>query len=57
MLFRSADLVCDRLGVDAECQTADRELPRVDDPGRLDEAVERFDGQGPTDRDVVGAAD
>ena len=57
MAASTADLVCDRLGVDAECQTADRELPRVDDPERLDEAVERFDGQGPTDRDVVGAAD
>jgi glycerol-3-phosphate dehydrogenase len=57
MAASTADLVCDRLGVDADCRTADRVLPRVDDPERLDRAVERFEGQGPTDRDVVGAAD
>ena len=47
------DLVCDRLGVDAECMTADRRLPGVDDPDRLDAFVTEFDGQGPTDADVV----
>jgi glycerol-3-phosphate dehydrogenase len=30
-------------------------LPGADDPARLDEAVAAFDGQGPTDADVVGS--
>jgi glycerol-3-phosphate dehydrogenase len=50
-----SDLVCDRLGVDAACETADRRLPGADDPGLLDEFVAAFDGQGPTDLDVVAA--
>ncbi len=57
MAASTADLVCDRLGVDADCSTADRELAAADDPERLDAAVAEFDGQGPTDADVVGAAD
>ncbi|SDY30839.1 FAD-dependent oxidoreductase [Halopenitus persicus] len=52
-----ADLVCDRLGVDAPCRTADRELPAVDDPDRLDRAVAAFDGAGPADADVVDVDD
>ena len=57
MAASTADLVCDRLGVDADCSTADRELVAADDPERLDAAVAEFDGQGPTDADVVGEAD
>ena len=56
MAESTADLVCDRLGVDGECETAEHELPRVDDPDRLDEAVDDY-GRGPTDADVVGADD
>jgi len=57
MAASTADLVCDRLGIDAECETAEHELVGADDPERLDEAITRFDGQGPTDVDVVGSAD
>lgn len=53
MAESTADLVCERLGIETPCGTADRELPAVDDPARLDEAVADFDGQGPSDRDVV----
>jgi glycerol-3-phosphate dehydrogenase len=49
-----SDLVCDRLGVEAECETATRPLPGADDPERLDEFVATYDGQGPTDADVIG---
>ncbi|MEZ3117317.1 FAD-dependent oxidoreductase [Halobaculum sp. MBLA0147] len=55
MAEATADLVCDRLGVDAACETADQRLPGADNPERLDEFVARYDGQGPTDEDVVGA--
>lgn len=54
MAAAAADLACERLGVDAESTTADERLPHVDDPERLDEVVAEFDGQGPTDEDVVG---
>jgi glycerol-3-phosphate dehydrogenase len=50
-----SDLVCDRLGVDAPCETATRPLPGADDPNQLDDFVATYDGQGPTDADVVGA--
>jgi glycerol-3-phosphate dehydrogenase len=53
MAAATSDLVCDRLGVDAECRTATRELPGVEDPTRLDAYVERFDAGGETDEDVV----
>jgi len=53
MAAATADLVCDRLGVDADCVTADRPLPAHDDPAQLDEYVDRFDSRGPTDTDVV----
>ena len=49
-----SDLVCDRLGVDAACETATRPLPGADDPEQLDEFVAAYDGQGPTDADVSG---
>jgi len=56
MAEATADLVCDALGVDAACRTADQTLPSVDDPEQLDALVAEFDGQGPTDEDVVGSA-
>lgn len=49
-----SDLVCDKLGVDAPCETATRTLPGVEDPDQLDEFVVTYDGQGPTDKDVSG---
>jgi glycerol-3-phosphate dehydrogenase len=55
MAEATTDLVCEQLGVDADCVTADQPLPAVDDPDRLDALVAEFDGQGPTDEDVVGA--
>jgi glycerol-3-phosphate dehydrogenase len=55
MAEATSDHVCEYLGVEAECATADERLPVVDDPSRLDELVAEFDGQGPTDQDVVGA--
>ena len=55
MAEATSDLVCDHLGESGECVTAERKLPMVDDPDRLDEVVAEFDGQGPTDEDVVGA--
>jgi glycerol-3-phosphate dehydrogenase len=54
MAEATTDLVCDRLRVDADCETASRQLPGADDAARLDEFVARYDGQGPTDADVVG---
>ncbi|KAA9396736.1 FAD-dependent oxidoreductase [Haloarcula sp. CBA1130] len=56
MAEATADLVCDALGVDADCRTADQTLPNVDDPKQLDALVAEFDGQGPTDEDVVESA-
>lgn len=54
MAESTADLVCERLGVDAESETADRRLPGADDPDQLDEFVATFDAQGETDSGVVG---
>ena len=54
MAEATTDLVCDRLGVEGDCVTASRELPAVDEPATLDRYVDRYDGQGPTDEDVVG---
>ncbi|QSG11931.1 Glycerol-3-phosphate dehydrogenase [Halapricum desulfuricans] len=53
MAESTADLVCDRLGVEAESVTADRRLPGADDPDRLDAFVAEFDAQGETDAGVV----
>jgi len=53
MAEATADLVADRLGVDADSETANRRLVGVDDPERLDAFVEEFDGQGETDADVT----
>ncbi|ELZ13066.1 glycerol-3-phosphate dehydrogenase [Natrinema thermotolerans DSM 11552] len=55
MAEATADLVCERLEVDADCSTADERLPAASDPDRLDEFVREFDGQGPTDADLVGS--
>jgi glycerol-3-phosphate dehydrogenase len=55
MAETTADRVCDRLGVDAACETADEPLAHADDPERLDELVAEYGGANPTDADVVGA--
>ncbi|WP_418286054.1 FAD-dependent oxidoreductase [Halorubrum sp. DTA46] len=52
----TADRVCERLGVDASCETATEPLPGADDPAQLDAFVERYGGANPTDADVVSAA-
>ena len=52
MAEATADLVCDRLGVAAACVTATRSLPHADDPVQLEEYVDRYDSQGPTDASV-----
>ena len=49
-----SDHVCDKLSVDADCETATRSLPGADDPERLDAFVAAYDGQGPTDANVSG---
>lgn len=56
MTEATADLVCESLDLDADCATAAQTLPYVGDPDRLDVLVAEFDGQGPTDQDVVGTA-
>ncbi|AEH38529.1 FAD-dependent oxidoreductase [Halopiger xanaduensis] len=53
MAEATADLVCERLGVDEPCVTADRRLPGADDSERLDAFVAEFDAGGPSDADVV----
>ncbi|MBX0325728.1 FAD-dependent oxidoreductase [Halomicroarcula sp. F13] len=55
MAESTTDLVCERLDVDADCETATRRLPGADDADRLDSFVARYDGQGPTDEDVVSS--
>jgi glycerol-3-phosphate dehydrogenase len=55
MAEATADHVCERLGVEATCETADRPLPGADDPERLDALVAEFGGSGPTDADVAGS--
>jgi len=49
-----SDLVCNKLGVEAPCETATRPLPGADSPDQLDDFVAAYDGQGPTDKDVSG---
>ena len=53
MAESTADLVCERLGIDRACETADRELPGVDAPETLDRCVTRYDGRGQADTDVL----
>jgi Glycerol-3-phosphate dehydrogenase len=47
------DQLCDRLGVDVECETATTELLAAEDPDRLDEFVTTFGEPNPTDASVV----
>jgi glycerol-3-phosphate dehydrogenase len=42
-----SDHVADRLGVDADCRTADEPLPGSEDPGRLDDAMDAFGLRSP----------
>jgi glycerol-3-phosphate dehydrogenase len=56
MAESAADLVRDRIGVDADSSTADRRLPGADDPEQLDAFVARFGGANPTDSSTVSAA-
>jgi glycerol-3-phosphate dehydrogenase len=49
-----SDFLCDKLGVDADCETAIRPLPGAEDPAQLDDFVAAYDGQGPTDADISG---
>ncbi|MDJ1433905.1 FAD-dependent oxidoreductase [Halostagnicola sp. A-GB9-2] len=53
MAEMTADLLCEKLGVDAQCLTAEVQLPNANDPAKLDEYVREFDAQGPTDTDLV----
>ncbi len=53
MAETAADLVCEKLEVEAACQTHVQPLVGVDDPAQLDAYVAEFDSQGPTDEDVV----
>jgi len=55
MAEATADLVRERVGVDADSSTADRRLPGADDPEQLDAFVARYGGTNPTDAGVVTA--
>lgn len=48
-----ADAVCDRLGIDEPCRTAEEPLP-ASDSAAVDELVAAFDAENPADADVVG---
>jgi len=48
-----SDLVAERLGVDAECETADRKLVGADDPEQIDAFVEEFNAEGVADANVI----
>ncbi|ESP87635.1 FAD-dependent oxidoreductase [Candidatus Halobonum tyrrellensis] len=54
MAEATADRVCERLGVDADCRTADAPLVGADDAERVDGFVDEFDARSPADADVVG---
>ncbi|WP_255196366.1 anaerobic glycerol-3-phosphate dehydrogenase subunit GlpA [Halorarius litoreus] len=45
-----SDHVCSRLGIDAECRTADEPLPGSEHPGDLQAAMERFGLRSPVAR-------
>jgi glycerol-3-phosphate dehydrogenase len=49
MAEATADRVCDRLGVSADCRTAERPLPGADDPTRLDALLDEFGVEAPAD--------
>jgi glycerol-3-phosphate dehydrogenase len=53
MAESTADLVADRLGVDAASTTADATLPGADDPDRLDAFVDRYDARNPSDANLA----
>ena len=55
MAESAADLVRERVDVNANSLTADRRLPGADAPERLDAFVARFGGANPTDAGVVSA--
>lgn len=55
MAETTADEVCERLGIEAVCETASEPLAHADDPERLDELVAEYGGANPTDSDVVDA--
>lgn len=57
MAEATADHVCEMLGVDEPCRTADERLPGADDPDELDALVREFDARSPADEDVVGVGD
>jgi glycerol-3-phosphate dehydrogenase len=54
MAEATADHVCERLGVDADCRTGEAALPGANDPDRLDRLVREFGTGAPADEDVVG---
>ncbi|WP_160132952.1 FAD-dependent oxidoreductase [Halococcus salsus] len=47
-----ADHVCDALGVDGTCRTADEPLPGHDDPAELDDLVDAYVTDSPADSDL-----
>lgn len=53
MAEQTTDLVCEKVGIDTDCETDTRVLPGADNADRLDEFVKQYNGQGPTDEDVV----
>jgi glycerol-3-phosphate dehydrogenase len=53
MAESTADLVADRLDVDAPSTTADATLPGADDPDRLDAFVDRYDARNPSDANLA----
>ncbi len=50
MAERISDHICERLGVDAVCRTADVALPGSDNPMRLEDAMASFDLRSPIAR-------
>jgi glycerol-3-phosphate dehydrogenase len=50
MAEQISDHVCEKLGVSATCRTADEPLPGSEEPGRLDEAMDRFGLRSPIAR-------
>ncbi len=57
MAEATADLVCDRLGVAASCETADRRLPGADSPATLERYIEAYDVRGETGKGDDRSAD
>ncbi|QCJ48283.1 FAD-dependent oxidoreductase [Haloprofundus sp. MHR1] len=55
MAEATADHVCEAIGVDEPCRTAEEELPGIDDERRLDEFVAEYDARSPSDEDVLTA--